>query len=217
MPTTMLVFCLGPVPRYIDLQLIFTKQFQDLDSWVWISIFYICMNPGTQSQQETRGTFNGWCLCSWACCLGMMVQGLRVAMPLTRIALQSPAGAARGQVLFLSICPFLHLRWDIWCLSKAMAKRVLNSVQSIETLADPIPEGSVSLEHRLMLTGNHITFVLSCYSLAIHDEVMVWHFVTNSHKLMTALSGVLPAKCCSGSFSAISYVCALLLWPSITF
>ncbi len=131
------------------------------------------MNPGTQSQQETRGTFNGWCLCSWACCLGMMVQGLRVAMPLTRIALQSPAGAARGQVLFLSICPFLHLRWDIWCLSKAMAKRVLNSVQSIETLADPIPEGSVSLEHRLMLTGNHITFVLSCYSLAIHDEVMV--------------------------------------------
>jgi len=137
MPTTMLVFCLGLVPRYIDLQLIFTKQFQDLDGWVWISIFYICMNPGTQSQQETRGTFNGWCLCSWACCLGMMVQGLRVAMPLTRIALQSPAGAARGQVLFLSICPFLHLRWDIWCVSKAMAKRVLKSAQSLSVHWDP--------------------------------------------------------------------------------
>jgi len=131
MPTTMLVFCLGLVPRYTDLQLIFTKQFQDLHGWVWISIFYICVNPGTQSQQETGGTFNGWCLCSWACCLGMMVQGLRVAMPLTRIALQSPAGAARGQVLFLSICPFLHLRWDIWCVSKSMAKRVLKCTVSI--------------------------------------------------------------------------------------
>jgi hypothetical protein len=63
--------------------------------------------------------------------LGAGAKGLRVAMPLTRIALQSPAGAARGQVLFLSICPFLHLRWDIWCVSKAMAKRVLKSVQSL--------------------------------------------------------------------------------------
>jgi hypothetical protein len=34
---------------------------------------------------------------------------------------------------------------------------------------------------------------------------------------MTVLSVVLPLKCCCGSFSAISYVCALLLWPSITF
>jgi hypothetical protein len=40
-------------------------------------------------------------------------------------------------------------------------------------------------------------------SLLFIMKVMVWHFVSNSHKVVTALLVMLPPKCC-GDFSAIS-------------
>jgi len=41
-------------------------------------------------------------------------------------------------------------------------------------------------------------------SLLFLMMVMVWHFVGDAHKVMTALNVVLPSMCC-GDFSAISY------------
>jgi hypothetical protein len=39
---------------------------------------------------------------------------------------------------------------------------------------------------------------------AICDELMVWHFVSNSHKVMTALVVMCPSNCRCGDISAIS-------------
>jgi hypothetical protein len=44
-------------------------------------------------------------------------------------------------------------------------------------------------------------------SLQFVMTVMVWNFVGNSHKVMTAISVMLPSNCCWGDFSAISYIC----------
>jgi hypothetical protein len=44
-------------------------------------------------------------------------------------------------------------------------------------------------------------------SLLFVMKVMVWNFVGNSHKVMTATSVMLPSNCCWGDFSAISYMC----------
>jgi hypothetical protein len=33
--------------------------------------------------------------------------------------------------------------------------------------------------------------------------MMVWHFVSNSHKVMTALIFMIPSNCCYGDFSAV--------------
>jgi hypothetical protein len=38
-------------------------------------------------------------------------------------------------------------------------------------------------------------------SLLFMMKVMVWHFVSDSHKVMTALIVVLPSNCCCGVFS----------------
>jgi hypothetical protein len=37
-------------------------------------------------------------------------------------------------------------------------------------------------------------------------NVMVWDFVRDSHKVMMVLIVVLHSHCCSGIFSAISYI-----------
>jgi hypothetical protein len=40
--------------------------------------------------------------------------------------------------------------------------------------------------------------------LFVMQKVMVWHFESNSHKVMTAFSVMLASNWCSGGFSAIS-------------
>jgi hypothetical protein len=43
-------------------------------------------------------------------------------------------------------------------------------------------------------------------SLLFMMKVMVWHFMSNSHKVMTALIVMLPSIFCSGDFSVILYI-----------
>jgi hypothetical protein len=47
-------------------------------------------------------------------------------------------------------------------------------------------------------------------ALLLVMKVMVWHFVSNSHKVMTAHIVILPSNCCCWDFSTISKIWVFL-------
>ncbi len=57
-------------------------------------------------------------------------------------------------------------------------------------------------------------WVVMALSLLFMMKVMVWHFMSNSHKVMTALIVMLPSIFCCGDFSVILYIytCLHNIW-----
>ncbi len=48
-------------------------------------------------------------------------------------------------------------------------------------------------------------------ALLLVMKVMVWHFVSNSHKVMTAHIVILPSNCCCWDFSTISKIWVFIM------
>ncbi len=68
------------------------------------------------------------------------------------------------------------------------------------------------VDHYILIYTNHGRLMKSLgshgsSSLLFVMKVMVWHHVSNSHKVMTALIFMFPSNCCCGDFSVISWIC----------
>jgi hypothetical protein len=89
-------------------------------------------------------------------------------------------------------------------LSLPIASANATETQDAQILCNGFPDFEWIIMYLSTLTVGTDESVGSCgsSSLLFAKKVMVWHFLSNSHEVMTALIVMLPSSC--GDFAAIS-------------